>query len=126
MQKHPELGTPPAPDWCTIVTCREEGRILESQLEDISGRGFAGLDVTSDVLDRLKNDYGFLLAAYRNVIRGQAVLKEDVKHLTRYSDTFASSRIRPFLHCVEGTDGTPIIGLDDVCLAFAIKSVTVY
>ena len=47
MQKHPELGSPPAPNWRTVVTCREEDRVLESQLGDISRRGSAGLDVTT-------------------------------------------------------------------------------
>ncbi|KAF9789453.1 hypothetical protein BJ322DRAFT_1042310 [Thelephora terrestris] len=115
MQEHPESGSPPAPDWCTVIVCREEGRILESQFEDLSRRGSSGLDVTAGILGRLKYDYGSLLAAYRNVLREKALLKDDVKRLTRQSANFAGSQTHPFLHCVEDTDETPIIGLDDRC-----------
>ena len=101
MQKHPELGSPPTPDWCTAVTCREEVQILESQLEDIARRGSVGLDVTAKVLDRLKHDYGSLLATYRKVIKEQVVLNDDVKHLKCQSRNFNGSKMRPFLYCAE-------------------------
>ena len=101
MQKHPELGSPPAPNWRTVVTCREEDRVLESQLGDISRRGSAGLDVTADILDRLSQDYGSLLTTYRGAIRERAVLEDDVKRLKRQSKTFTGSKKFPFLHCAE-------------------------
>ena len=124
MQENPELGLPPAPDWCTVVTCREEGRLLKYQLQDISTRGSVGTDVTGDILGRLKHDYGSLLAAYRKVLKEQAILKDDVKRFTRQSNDFVDSQKHPFIHCVEDTDETPIVGLDDVSF-FALRSVTV-
>ena len=101
MQKHPELGSPPVPDWCTIVCCKEEGRMLESQVEDISRRGSAGLDVTAEVFEQLRHDYGSLFLAHRNVLREQAVLDDDVKRLKRQFDTFTRFQKHPLLHCTE-------------------------
>lgn len=115
MQKHPELGSPPVPDWCTVVSCKEEGRILESQVEDISRLGPVGLDVTAEVFDRLRRDYASLLVAHRNVLREQAILNDDIKRLTRQSGTFTGSPRHPFLHC---TEVCPFASLDTLHLHF--------
>jgi hypothetical protein len=143
MQKHPESGSSLASNWRAVVTCREEGQILESQLEDLSKRGSTGLDVMAEVLDQLSHDYRSLLTIYRNVIGEQAVLNDNVKHFKRQFRTFTGSQNYPFPYFAEvssfasldtlylptssqDTDETPIVGLDDVRIVSAFRSITIY
>lgn len=101
MARSPDLASPPIPDWCTVVLCKEEGRSIESQFEDLSKRCSAGSDVTTDVFNQLMHDYGSLLTAYRNTLKERAILDDDLNRLKRQCDTFVGSHKRPFLQFVD-------------------------